>query len=182
MNDRARNAEHESLEMESYSVLEAGIYRSRLEAIHALDTKFGEALRFTWKVIGGESDGETFDALVNKKLMPKSKLATWAKAHLGLNQFPEGFVLKLSNLIGKEVHITLSTEARNDGSGDRNTVQAVSPYRPAAKKSKAPVHAQGNGFGDALEDNIPDFTDAGEPRRQGEGRVEAAQSEEYETL
>ena len=171
MNDNARNAEHESLEMEQYEVLEPGVYCSRLETIHSIDTKFGEALKFTWKVIGGDSDGETFNALANKRLMPKSKLATWAKAHLGINQFPEGFVLKLSSLIGKEVYITLSTEPRNDGMGERNTVQAVSPYRPATKKASKQSQPAG-AFSEALEDDIPDFRDAGEPMPNGKRRVE----------
>lgn len=172
-NNEKRNAENDSLEMESYAVLDAGVYRARLEVINSLDTKFGEALQFNWRVIGGDSDGETFTGLANKKLMPKSKLAGWAKAHLGLNAFPEGFVLKLSSLIGKEVHVTLSTEARNDGTGDRNTVAAVSPYKLAAKKAKPQEQPQEQApageFGEAFEE-IPD---PGEPMRAKEQRVEA---------
>jgi|GEM_PF-4810914 len=55
--DSERNAQDESLEMETYAVLDAGVYRARLETIHSIDTKFGEALKFTWRVIGGDSDG-----------------------------------------------------------------------------------------------------------------------------
>jgi len=154
--------------METYQVIEAGVYRAKLETIHSIDTKFGKALKFTWRIIGSDSDGETFNALANKRLMPKSKLATWAKAHLGMNAFPEGFVLTLSSLIGKEVYITLATEARSDGMGERNTVQAVSPFRPVTKKAKPQGPA--GAFSEAFEDEIPD---PGEPMRAGERRVEA---------
>jgi hypothetical protein len=168
-NNNRRSAENDSLEMESYAVLEAGIYHAKLESIDNLETKFGEALRFNWRVIGGDSDGETFTGLANKKLMPKSKLATWAKAHLALNAFPEGFVLQLSSLIGKEVHATLATEARTDGSGDRNTIAAISPYKAATKKAKPTAKPEGNGFTGAFDD-IPE---SDEPLRKSEGRVEA---------
>ena len=95
----------------------------------------------------------------------------WAKAHLGLSVFPESFVLKLSSLIGKEVHVTLSTEPRNDGTGDRNTVAAVSPYKKKAKPQEPPQQSAHAGeFGDAFDDDIPD---PGDPMRAKEQRVEA---------
>jgi hypothetical protein len=124
--------------------------------------------------MGGVSDGETFSGWANKKLMPKSKLATWTKAHLNINTFPDGFVLSLGSLIGKEVYVTLTVEARKDGGGDCNVVQAVSPYKPATKKAKPTAkpaeQTADNGFTDAFEEEIPD---PGEPMRAGEQRVEA---------
>jgi hypothetical protein len=169
-----RNAENDSLAMETYPILDPGIYRAKLESIQSKDMQFGETLIFTWRVIGGDSDGETFDGLATKKLMPRSKLAGWAKAHLGLNVFPENFVLTLSSLIGKEVHVTLAVEPRKDGGGDVNVVQAVSPYKASTKKAKTPAPAAAqpaadNGFTDAFDD-IPD---PGEPMRANERRVEA---------
>src|SRR5438046_1699177 len=111
------SAANEEIEFEPYRVLPAGMYRSRLETITNLETTYGTALKFAWQVREGEEQGETISALANKKLLPKSKLATWAKAHLGVLTFPEGFVLKLSTLIGKEVFITLGVEPRSDGTG-----------------------------------------------------------------
>jgi hypothetical protein len=158
------SAENDTIEMQTYPVLDAGVYRARLETIDNREGKYGEALQFNWRVVGGDSDGELFSAWVNKKLMPKSKLATWTKAHLNINAFPAGFVLNVGSLIGKEVHITLTVEPRKDGGGDVNVVQAVSPYKPATKKAKAPEPPQeqpqeqpaaADAFGEAFEE-IPD--------------------------
>jgi hypothetical protein len=159
-----RDAANDTVELQTYPVVEPGIYRARLESIDSKELKFGETLIFNWKIIGGDCDGQTFSGLASKVLMPKSKLATWTKAHLGINAFPESFVLKLSSLIGKEVHVTLAVEPRKDGGSDINVVQAVSPYKPATKKAKPPEQpseqpqesAEAGAFGEALEDDIPE--------------------------
>lgn len=141
MENTARDASFDEIPMETFSALDPGVYRARCEKIETIDTKFGPALKFYWKVVGGDADGEMFDALANKKLLPKSKLATWAKAHLGVTQFPEGFVLQVGTLVGKMVDIVLLTEPRNDGTGDRNVVEAISPI--ARKAAKPATESQG---------------------------------------
>src|SRR5215510_2815542 len=100
MQTQINDAINETIEFEPYTVLPSGMYRCRLESISNLETQFGSSLRFQWEVISGDEEGEKVSGLVNKKLLPKSKLATWAKAHLDISTFPEGFVLKLSSLIG----------------------------------------------------------------------------------
>jgi hypothetical protein len=171
-NNTKRNAANDTIEMESYPVLDAGVYRAKLETIDSKPSQFhdGEALQFTWRVIGGESDGETFSGFANKKLMPKSKLATWTKAHLNMNSFPDGFVLNLGSLIGKEVHITLSVGARKDGGGDCNVVQAVSPYKPTSKKAKTATPVLPDDFVEVF-DGATEIPDPGDPLRAKEKKV-----------
>src|SRR5215475_14061280 len=101
---------HDEIEFEQYSVFPAGMYRCRLEEVANIETQFGPALKFNWQVVDGDETGEKLSALANKKLLPKSKLALWAKAHLGISAFPEGFILKVNTLIGKEVFITVGVE------------------------------------------------------------------------
>ena len=137
MEPQPNDAAHEEITFEPYPVLPAGMYRARLTALSNLETQFGNALKFHWKVIDGEHADEEVSALANKRLLPKSKLAGWAKAHLGIPSFPEDFVLRLDTLINKEVFLTLGVEPRADGLGERNVVRAVDPVRPAtAKKAK----------------------------------------------
>jgi hypothetical protein len=164
------NAAHEEIEFEPYTVLPAGMYRCRLEAISNLETQYGTALKFHWKVSDGEVAGEEITALCNKKLLPKSKLATWAKAHLNVPSFPDGFVLKLGQLIGRDIFLTLGVEPRADGMGERNVVRAVDPVRPAtAKKAKDAKKAEADDFSEMLSgQGIPD---AGEPVRPPDLRL-----------
>jgi hypothetical protein len=169
VNTQQNSAVNEEIEFEPYTVLPAGMYRCRLEAISNLETQFGPSLRFQWNVVSGDEEGEEVSGLVNKKLLPKSKLAAWAKAHLNISDFPEGFVLKLSSLINKEVMLTLGVEPRTDGGGDRNVIRAVDPIRAQARK--APKAPKGDGaFSDMLSgQGIPD---PGEPMSRGERQVE----------
>jgi hypothetical protein len=158
MEQKKSDATHDEIEFEPYHVLPAGMYRCRLEAVSNVETQFGAALEFRWQVSDGDEAGESLTALANKKLLPKSKLATWAKAHLGVPAFPEGFILKLSTLIGKDALITVGVEPRSDGGGDRNVVRAVDPVKASLKKpapvSKPPAN---EGFSDLLDEvNIPD--------------------------
>lgn len=164
------SATNEELPLESYTVFPAGMYRGKLEAIDNLETTYGPSLKFRWRIVGGEEDGAEFSALANKRLMPKSKLAKWALAHLSINAFPEGFVLKLSNLIGKEVLITVGVELRQDGAGERNIVRAVDPIGRSTKKTPAAVRPQAQQFSNFEEDDIPDYD---EPMRRGESKIEA---------
>lgn len=129
------SAMHEEIAFEPYSILPSGMYRCRLETISNLETTYGTALKFHWRVVGGDADGEAVSGLANKKLLPKSKLATWARAHLNVPAFPDSFVLKLSSLIGREVSITLGVEPRSDGGGERNVIRAVDPIRATPSKA-----------------------------------------------
>jgi hypothetical protein len=175
MNTENSSAVNETIEFESYAVLPAGMYRCKLREISNLETQFGPSLRFQWTVVSGEEEGEEVSGLANKKLLPKSKLASWAKAHLNIPTFPDGFVLKLSSLIGREVFVTLGVEPRNDGGGDRNVIRAVDPIATTTKATKAPkakAENAGAGFGDLLSDE-EEIPDPGEPLRTGEQRVEA---------
>src|SRR5262249_51858321 len=113
--EKATDATNEEMEFEPYTVHPADVYRCRLDQVLNLATEFGPSLKFVWKIIDGELEGEELSGLANKKLLPKSKLSTWAKAHLNLGAFPPDFVLKLSSLIGREVLVTAGVEQRKDG-------------------------------------------------------------------
>ena len=168
MDTQQNNAANEEIEFEPYTVLPAGMYRCRLEEISNLETQYGPALRFQWKVVTGDEEGETVSGLVNKRLLPKSKLAIWAKAHLNISTFPEGFVLKLSSLIEKEVFVTLGVEQSTDGGGERNVIRAVDPVHPTTKKAKK----ASDDFSSLLSDE-EEIPDPGEPLRKSERTVEA---------
>ena len=137
--ENTRSAQGQSITLESYPILDAGVYRARVVDIEEAEFQFGPSLIFKWMAVGGEWDGTGFDGLCSKRLTPKSKLHRWALAHLGMSAFPEGYALEINALIGKEVLITLSVGPRADGSGERNIVDAVSPIRTTPRR--APVVA-----------------------------------------
>src|SRR5262249_40062391 len=163
MESQPTSAINEEIEYQEYEVLPTGMYRAKLYDIQNLATQFGDSLKFCWKVIGGDEDGKEISGLANKKLLPKSKLANWARAHLNTTTFPPEYVLKLSTLLNTEVFLTLGVEPRTDGAGERNVIRAVDPVRPKAAKAP-PAQPASTDFNDILsgqgvpkseEDDVP---------------------------
>lgn len=162
--EKPTDASEEALEYESYVVHPAGLYRCRLEQILNLTTEFGASLKFVWKITDGELKDAQLSGLANKKLLPKSKLSTWAKAHLNLTAFPPDFVLKLSSLIGREVFLLVATAPRKDGQGEKNTIVEVMPVKqtPAGGTANPSAHATpsmtgADDYGDLLSgQGVPD--------------------------
>lgn len=152
-NDRKKDVSGESLALTTFVVLEPGIYNARLENIGEMAGTFGPTLIFSWVVLDGDYVNETFDGLCSKTFGTRSKLYKWACAHMGVTTFPEGYILQLRQLLHKQVVITLGVEARKDGTGDRNKVEAITPYRAPGTARRAPAQA-GVGGASVLPPNV----------------------------
>jgi len=169
-----QSAVDEELEFSPYTVLPAGLYKCRLKDIANIETQYGTALKFFWEVVEGEEAGEEVSALANKVLTPRSKLAGWAKAHLNIATFPEGFTLKLRQLLGKEVFLTVGVEARKDGGGETNVVRAVDPVRttkPVKPAKPTQTKKVDDDFNDMLSGQGP-IPDPGDPLLKSGMRIE----------
>lgn len=172
MANQAKDATNEEIQMEEYPVLPAGMYRCSLKGVTSEELQFGPTFRFKWSVIEGEYVGEELTGFANKKLVTRSKLALWAKAHLNISAFPEDYTLKIGSLIGQKVFVTIGVEPRKDGSGDINVIRAVDPIATARKATKTPKATPANGGFNSMLSDDEEIPDPGEPIKKGERKVE----------
>ena len=60
-----------------------GSYAAEFTSAEAIENDFGEAVKLTFKVIGGDEEGNETTRIVSQKLSPKSNLHKFVKAFKG---------------------------------------------------------------------------------------------------
>lgn len=117
------------IEQEHYEVLDTGDYLASVDKVEAEEGQYGPQLKFTFKL---EEQDRTLTGWANQKFSNRSKLYKWTKALLYKGAaIPRDYNLNTLDLVGKVGLLTVTKEARDDGS-EYNKIEGILPAEPEA--------------------------------------------------
>lgn len=126
------------IEQTQYVVIPTGEYTARIAEIEHSEGLFGEQVKFTFMILGGEYDGQTLLGWCSAKYSAASKLYKWSKAAFNA-AIPKEYSFNSDDLLNRRVALTVVVQEKENGEGEFNKIESVRPYRGQESRAKAPA-------------------------------------------
>ena len=128
------------IEQTQYVVIPTGEYPAKIAEIEHSEGQFGEQVKFTFMILGGEYDGQTLLGWCSAKFSAASKLYKWSKSAFGA-AIPKEYSFNSDDVLNRKVTLTVIVQEKENGEGEFNKIEGVRPYRGQESRAKVPAPA-----------------------------------------